>query len=106
MEEGLGSLRGAVGTPDQIRKLLKGYQEAGVDQVIFVSQAGKNKHEHICESLELFAKEVMPDLHEGEEEREQKKMERLAPAIEAAMARREPRRETPDDYSFMAVMKP
>src|SRR5947208_4697510 len=37
LQQGLGSLRGAVGTPDQIRTLLKGYQDAGVDQVIFVS---------------------------------------------------------------------
>jgi alkanesulfonate monooxygenase SsuD/methylene tetrahydromethanopterin reductase-like flavin-dependent oxidoreductase (luciferase family) len=105
LQQGLGSLRGAVGTPDQIRDLLEGYQEAGVDQVIFVSQAGKNQHEHICESLELFAKEVMPDLHEGEDERERKKQERLAPAIEAAMARRQPARQVPEDYSFAAQMK-
>ena len=31
-----------------------------LDQVIFLQQAGRNKHEHICESLELFAAEVMP----------------------------------------------
>ena len=30
-------------------------RRAGVDQVIFVLQAGKNRHEHICESIELFA---------------------------------------------------
>jgi alkanesulfonate monooxygenase SsuD/methylene tetrahydromethanopterin reductase-like flavin-dependent oxidoreductase (luciferase family) len=106
IEQGLGSLRGAVGTPDQIRTLMQGYQDAGVDQVIFVSQAGKNKHEHICESLQLFAKEVMPDLHEGESEREQKKLDRLGPAIERALARRQPVRSTPEDYSFAAAMKP
>ncbi len=54
-EEGLDSLRGAIGTPDQIRAFLRAYEAAGVDQVIFISQAGKNKHEDICESLELFA---------------------------------------------------
>ncbi len=47
-------LRGAIGTPDQIREYLRRYEEAGVDQLIFVMQAGKNRHEHICESLELF----------------------------------------------------
>ena len=31
------------------------FQAAGVDQVIFLQQAGRNRHEHICESLELFA---------------------------------------------------
>ena len=105
LQAGLGSLRGAVGTPNQIADLVERYEAAGVDTVIFVSQAGRNQHEHICESLELFAKEVMPDLHEGEDEREQKKLERLAPAMDAALARREPPRQTPDDYSFMAVMK-
>ena len=105
-EQGLGSLRGAVGTPEQIRQLLRGYQDAGVDQVIFVSQAGRNRHEHICEALELFAKEVLPEFHEGEDEREAHKRERLAPAIEAAMARRAPARQAPADYSFMAAMQP
>jgi hypothetical protein len=39
-----------------------------VDQIILLNQAGKNKHEHICESLELFAKEVMPEFvgHEAD----------------------------------------
>ena len=39
---------------------MRRYEAAGVDQVIFVLQAGPNKHEHICESLELFAEQVMP----------------------------------------------
>ena len=34
-----------------------------IDQVILLNQAGKNTHEHICEALELFAKEVMPEFH-------------------------------------------
>ena len=53
-QEGFFGLRGAVGTPDQIREYLERYEEAGVDQVIFCSQSGKNRHEHIMESLELF----------------------------------------------------
>ena len=32
-------------------------------------QAGNNRHEDICESLELFATEVMPEFHEDEAER-------------------------------------
>jgi alkanesulfonate monooxygenase SsuD/methylene tetrahydromethanopterin reductase-like flavin-dependent oxidoreductase (luciferase family) len=102
MEEGLGSLRGAIGTPDQIRALLRSYAEAGVDQVILVSQAGRNRHEHICESMELFAKEVLDEVHEGEERREKEKAERLAPAVEAALSRRAPARKPPD-YSFNAA---
>ncbi len=106
MEERLGALRGAIGTPEQIRQFLRGYEAVGVDQVIFVSQAGKNQHEHICESLELFASEVMPEFKERHEERERQKMERLAPAIEAALARREPARQAAGDYVVVAAAAP
>ncbi|MHB8671336.1 MAG: LLM class flavin-dependent oxidoreductase [Acidimicrobiales bacterium] len=102
---GIGSLRGAVGTPRQVRELLAGYADAGVDEVIFVSQAGRNRHEHICESLELFAAEVMPEFRADEEEREKAKRERLAPAIEAALSRRAPPRQAPTDYTVRAAMK-
>ncbi len=95
LEQGLGSLRGAIGTPRQIRDLLRGYADAGVDQVVFVSQAGRNHHDHICESMELFAQEVMPELHDEEPVREAAKAERLGPAVEAALARRPPPRQAP-----------
>ena len=101
-EQGLGALRGAIGTPDQIRTLLRGYADAGVDQVIFISQAGKNRHEDICESLELFARTVMPELQDGEDARQEAKLERLAPAIDAALARRAPARTADPAYSFPA----
>ena len=45
------------------RSHLTGYEDAGVDQVIFVQQSGTNRHEHICESLELFAATLLPDMH-------------------------------------------
>ncbi len=61
VNNGLSSLRGAIGTPDQIRDLIKRYETAGIDQLIFVSQCGNNQHDHIIESLNLFAKEVMPE---------------------------------------------
>ena len=100
---GLGSLRGAIGTPAQVRDLLRRYADAGVDQVIFVSQAGRNRHEHICESLELFAREVMPEFHDGEPEREAKKQEQLGEAMAAALARRSDPRPPPDDYVIRAA---
>jgi alkanesulfonate monooxygenase SsuD/methylene tetrahydromethanopterin reductase-like flavin-dependent oxidoreductase (luciferase family) len=106
MEEGLGALRGAIGTPEQIRTLLHGYAEAGVDQLIFVSQSGNNRHEDICESLELFARTVMPEFHDGEEAATKAKLERLAPAIDAALARRDPPRPAPADYTIQASMRP
>jgi alkanesulfonate monooxygenase SsuD/methylene tetrahydromethanopterin reductase-like flavin-dependent oxidoreductase (luciferase family) len=103
MERGLGSLRGAVGTPAQIRELVRAYEDAGVDQLIFVSQAGRNRHEHICESLELFARTVLPEFHDRAEALEKEKADRLAPAIAEALARRQPPRRPPADYAFPAM---
>lgn len=96
-ENGLKKI-GAIGTPDQVRELIRGYEEAGVDQIIFVSQAGKNKHEHICESMELFAREVMPEFQEREGAHQVRKQEGLEEAISAALKRREPAREAAKDY--------
>jgi alkanesulfonate monooxygenase SsuD/methylene tetrahydromethanopterin reductase-like flavin-dependent oxidoreductase (luciferase family)/putative sterol carrier protein len=95
MQEGVGSLRGAVGTPDQIADLARRYEQAGVDQVIFVCQAGKNRHEHIMESIDLVGAEVLPRFADGREERDREKAERLAPALERALRRREPARSAP-----------
>ncbi len=102
-ERGEAVLRGAVGTPEQIREFLRRYEEAGVDQMIFVSQAGNNTHEHICESLELFASEVLPEFAEREPDLEAKKEDRLAEAVDRALARREPPRHPPDDYVIPAA---
>src|SRR5499427_3713233 len=81
LQESLGSLRGAIGTPRQLTELLERYEKAGVDEVIFVAQAGRNQHEHICESIELFAREVLPGFAERQVKSEADKLERLAPAI-------------------------
>ncbi|HYW04497.1 MAG TPA: LLM class flavin-dependent oxidoreductase [Gammaproteobacteria bacterium] len=78
-----------IGTPEHLREHLRGFAEAGVDQVAFLQQCGRNRHEHICEALELFAREVMPEFAEREAERERRKMEALAPHLERAMARKE-----------------
>ena len=58
-----------------------------VDQVVFIQQAGRNRHEHICESLERFAADVMPEFKGRDQIHQKQKRERLAPAIEAAEAR-------------------
>lgn len=79
---------GGIGTPDDLRAHLRKFQDVGVDQVIFIQQGGRNRHEHICEALELFAAEVMPEFAAREAERERAKAERLAPAIAAAIARK------------------
>jgi alkanesulfonate monooxygenase SsuD/methylene tetrahydromethanopterin reductase-like flavin-dependent oxidoreductase (luciferase family)/putative sterol carrier protein len=98
MQEGLGSLRGAIGTPEQVRDLCRRYEAAGIDQIIFVSQAGRNRHDHICESLELFCDQVMPEFAEAAEEREREKADRLARSVEAALARRDPPRQADPGY--------
>ena len=84
---------GSIGTPESVRAHLKSYADIGVDQMIFIQQSGANKHEHICEAMELFAREVMPELKEREEERVRRKDEELAPFIEKALARKPRMRE-------------
>jgi alkanesulfonate monooxygenase SsuD/methylene tetrahydromethanopterin reductase-like flavin-dependent oxidoreductase (luciferase family) len=84
-------LRGAagIGTPERVRTDLSAFEAAGVDQVIFLQQAGNNRHDHICESLRLFAERVMPEFRQREPERERRKNEELAPYIAAALARKQ-----------------
>ncbi|MEP0707600.1 MAG: LLM class flavin-dependent oxidoreductase [Parvibaculum sp.] len=77
-----------IGTPDDMRAHLRAFQNAGVDQVIFMQQAGRNKHADICESLELFASDVMPEFKQEAAAREAKKQKELAPYIEAALKRK------------------
>jgi alkanesulfonate monooxygenase SsuD/methylene tetrahydromethanopterin reductase-like flavin-dependent oxidoreductase (luciferase family) len=97
-------LRGATGTPEQIREYLARYEEAGVDQLIFVMQAGKNRHEDICEAIELFGTQVLPEFKERDADHVAAKATRLAPVIDAAMARKEHTApELPRDYSFPAM---
>ena len=93
----LSGSRGGIGTPDDLREHLLKFEACNVDQVTFIQQAGRNKHEHICESLEVFAAEVMPEFKEREAQREREKAEELAPYIEAALARKVPMRELRDD---------
>jgi alkanesulfonate monooxygenase SsuD/methylene tetrahydromethanopterin reductase-like flavin-dependent oxidoreductase (luciferase family) len=85
-----------IGTPEELREHLKGFAEAGVDQVVFIQQGGNNRHEHICESLELFAAEVMPFFKKEEDERERMKKAELAPYIEKAFERKKFMSSLPD----------
>jgi hypothetical protein len=85
----LGGGTGCIGTPDQLRASLREFQAAGVDQTIFIQQGGKNQHDHICQSLELFATSVMPEFKEHEDARVKQKAEELAPYIEAAFERKQ-----------------
>jgi len=85
---GAGHRASGIGTPDDMRDHLSKFQNAGVDQIIFMQQSGRNRHEHICESLELFADEVLEPFAAESEVRERAKAEELAPYVEAALARK------------------
>jgi len=71
-----------IGSPDTIRERLKELQATNVDQVILLNQAGKNTHEDICASLELFAREVMPEFKALQPEQDAWKQAVLAGEIE------------------------
>ena len=90
------SMRGGIGTPAQLREYFRRYEAAGVDQLLLYSQVGRNDHDHICESLELFAREVMPEFVERDERASEERAERArALRREGAGARKRelPRRE-------------
>lgn len=97
MTRALSAERGGIGTPDDMRVHLKKFEDVGVDQVTFIQQAGMNKHEHICESLELFATKVMPEFKSRDQDKLKKKEAELAPFIEAAMKRKRFMKQLPDD---------
>ncbi len=66
-----------IGSPETIRRKLRRFEASHVDQIILLNQAGKkHTHEHICESLELFAREVMPEFagHEPEHQEWKRKV--------------------------------
>jgi len=91
-----------IGTPDDLRRHLRSFEAAGVDQVIFMQQAGKNRHAEICASLELFAAELLPEFAAEAAERAAKKERELAPFVEAALARK-PRMEPLADEEIPVV---
>ena len=77
-----------IGTPTDMAAHLQRLQASGVDQVVFLQQAGRNTHSNICESLELFAAKVMPNFNQDVRTREARKAAELRPYMEAALARK------------------
>jgi alkanesulfonate monooxygenase SsuD/methylene tetrahydromethanopterin reductase-like flavin-dependent oxidoreductase (luciferase family) len=69
---------GLIGSPETIRTKLRKFEESHVDQVILLNQAGRNTHDDICSSLELFAREVMPEFVARESEHQRWKQRVLA----------------------------
>jgi len=73
---------GLIGSPETLREKLRKFETSHIDSVILLNQAGRNTHEHICESLDLFAREVMPEFHARIPEQEEWKAKVLAREIE------------------------
>jgi alkanesulfonate monooxygenase SsuD/methylene tetrahydromethanopterin reductase-like flavin-dependent oxidoreductase (luciferase family) len=69
---------GLIGSPETIRRKLRKFEASHIDQVILLNQAGRNSHRDICDSLELFAREVMPEFHANIPEHETWKAKVLA----------------------------
>jgi luciferase family oxidoreductase group 1 len=70
-----------IGSPATILEKLHTFADAHVDQIILMAQVGRIRHEDICDSLRLFAKEVMPDLHDKDAEHQKWKADVLAGRI-------------------------
>jgi alkanesulfonate monooxygenase SsuD/methylene tetrahydromethanopterin reductase-like flavin-dependent oxidoreductase (luciferase family) len=73
-----------IGNPKHLIENFKALEDAGVDQLILLQQCGNYRHNDICESMELFAAEVMPQFKEREAKRKKIKEKELEPYIEAA----------------------
>ena len=73
---------GLIGSPATIRARLREFESTGVDQVILLAQAGRTPHADICASLELFAREVMPEFHARQAGHERWKADVLAGRID------------------------
>ena len=73
---------GLIGSPETLRRKLRKFESSHIDQVILLNQAGCNTHEDICESLDLFAREVMPEFHARIPEHEAWKRQVMAREIQ------------------------
>jgi alkanesulfonate monooxygenase SsuD/methylene tetrahydromethanopterin reductase-like flavin-dependent oxidoreductase (luciferase family) len=60
------STTGMIGCPATLLDRMRQFEASNIDQVVLLTQAGKNRHDDICASLELFAKEVMPEFQDRE----------------------------------------
>jgi alkanesulfonate monooxygenase SsuD/methylene tetrahydromethanopterin reductase-like flavin-dependent oxidoreductase (luciferase family) len=82
------NVENCIGTPDQIRATLRGFEESGVDQVLFLSQAGRIPHELLMSSIDLFAREVLPEIKDRDAKRAGEKAALVDRLTEKAMKRK------------------
>jgi len=54
--------RGAlcIGSPERARRIVQKYAEAGIDQLIFLVQAGRLPHQKVMQTIRLLGEEVIP----------------------------------------------
>jgi hypothetical protein len=60
-----------------VRENLRRYEDAHVDLMNWQIQGGFRKHEHIMETIEMFAKEVMPEFQERHHKHEKWRAQQL-----------------------------
>ncbi|MEO8557788.1 MAG: LLM class flavin-dependent oxidoreductase [Rhodospirillales bacterium] len=77
-----------IGTAAELAQHIRQFEAVGVDQIIFLQQAGNNSHADICASLELFGKDVLPEFAAKRAANEARKQAELAPYIAAALKRK------------------
>jgi len=75
---------GGIGSPKHLIDNFRSLEDAGVDQLIFLQQSGNYEHAQICESMELFASEVLPQFKEREAIHQNEKNEKLSSFIDSA----------------------
>jgi alkanesulfonate monooxygenase SsuD/methylene tetrahydromethanopterin reductase-like flavin-dependent oxidoreductase (luciferase family) len=83
-----GRTQDCVGTPERLRAQLKEFEAVGIDQVVCLSQAANVPHEMLCSSIELFAKEVLPEFKERDQKCARQQAERHARLSEIVMPRK------------------
>jgi alkanesulfonate monooxygenase SsuD/methylene tetrahydromethanopterin reductase-like flavin-dependent oxidoreductase (luciferase family) len=76
-----------VGAPEDLAAQFRAYEDAGVDQLILLQQAGRADTESILRSLELFGTEVIGPFLERHKTATEQKSQQLAPYVEQALSR-------------------
>lgn len=89
-----GRTQDCVGTPKQLRERLRDFEQAGIDQVLCIAQAGKIPHDLLCSSIELFSKDVLSEFKDRDLAAAARQAERRVRINDKALARN-PKAETP-----------
>jgi alkanesulfonate monooxygenase SsuD/methylene tetrahydromethanopterin reductase-like flavin-dependent oxidoreductase (luciferase family) len=77
---------GGIGSPRRIREWCRKYEDAGVDQLMFLLPPVQG--ELVMESLEFVGQKVLPEFHDRDERKSADKAKRLEPILEQIEKRR------------------